>query len=447
MASLSRDGSGWRILFVCPSTKKRRTIRTGRCAKKSAETALNMVEKLVEAKGLGSSIGQQVAAWLDSIEGTPLRDRLAKAGLCEAVTATRLGEFLEGFVDQRRRRGDVTEATLTVWGHTKRNLVEFFGADRSLRSIKPEDADNWNAWLKTHERLAENTIRKRCQFAKRFFNVAERRRLVERNPFKGLVGTTIPVPERQFFVDRDTVDDLLEECPTSEHRLLLLFARYMGVRVPSEICPLKWTDINWESMTIIVTSPKTKRHRDGHQRVVPIFPEVFPALLEASENAPEGAVWIFPSIRSNAKNLRTWLERAILKTGRRAWPRLWVNFRSSRATELANEYPSHVAAAWLGHTETIANQHYRQVTSEHVEKATTKPTGAMPKTGEPGVKKLAHIPAHSPQFAGNHASPRNEKSPENPAIDGAGGVLITPLVEDNGLEPMTFWLPARRSPN
>ena len=80
MASLSKDGNGWRILFVCPSTKKRRTIRTGRCAKKNAETALNMVERLVEAKQLGTPVDRQTATWLDSIDGT-LRDRLAKAGL------------------------------------------------------------------------------------------------------------------------------------------------------------------------------------------------------------------------------------------------------------------------------------------------------------------------------------------------------------------------------
>ncbi len=447
MASLSKDGSGWRILFVCPTTRKRRTVRTGQCAKKTAGTALSMVEKLVEAKSLGSSIGQQVSGWLESIEGTVLRTRLAKAGLCESVTATRLGEFLEGFIDQRRRRSDVTEATLTVWGHTKRNLVEFFGADRPLRSIKVEDADSWNAWLKTSQKLAENTIRKRCQFAKRFFNVAERRNLVERNPFKGLVGTTIPVPERQFFIDRDTVDDLLEECPTAEHRLMLLFARYLGVRIPSEIVPLKWTDINWETMQIVVTSPKTKRHRDGHQRVVPIFPEVAGELHRVWDAAPSGAVYIFPSIRSAEKNQGTWLKRAILRTGRQPWPRLWVNFRSSRATELANEYPSHVAAAWLGHTETIANQHYRQVTGEHVAQATTKPTGAMPRNGKRATENPAQIPAHSPHLLANQGSPRNETSPTFPEESEACGVMITPLVEDNGLEPMTFWLPARRSPN
>ncbi len=160
MASLSKDGNGWRILFVCLTTKKRRTIRTGRCAKKNAETARNMVERLIEAKTLGAAIDQQAAAWLDSIDGK-LRERLAKAGLTEVTAATLLGSFLDEYIELRRRRGDVTDSTIEVWGHTRRNLVGYFGSDKDIRTITPTDADHWAAWLKTDQNLAENTIRKR----------------------------------------------------------------------------------------------------------------------------------------------------------------------------------------------------------------------------------------------------------------------------------------------
>ncbi len=153
MASLSKDGAGWRILFVCPSTKKRRTIRTGRCAKKNAETARNMVEKLIEAKTLGTALDQQTAAWLESIDGK-LRDRLASTGLVEAARATLLGSFLDEIIDHRRRRGDVTGSTLTAWGHTCRNLVDYFGAEKNIRAITSKDADHWAAWLRTDEDLA-----------------------------------------------------------------------------------------------------------------------------------------------------------------------------------------------------------------------------------------------------------------------------------------------------
>ena len=65
-----KDGHGWRILFVCPATKKRRTVRLGRGAKKNAETARHMIEKLIEAKRLASAIDPRTAAWLAPLMGS-----------------------------------------------------------------------------------------------------------------------------------------------------------------------------------------------------------------------------------------------------------------------------------------------------------------------------------------------------------------------------------------
>ena len=185
MASLSKDGTGWRILFVCPTTKKRRTIRIGKCAKKNAETIRNMIEQLVQAKVLGTPNDQRTAAWLASIDGK-LLDRLAKAGLAEATGTSLLGEFLDGYIDQRRRRGDFEGSTLLVWGHVKRNLYEFFGRDKDLRKITSFDADEWCAWLVEDQELAENTICKRVQLTKSLFKVAVRRKIISENPFADL---------------------------------------------------------------------------------------------------------------------------------------------------------------------------------------------------------------------------------------------------------------------
>ena len=216
----------------------------------------------------------------------------------ESGPAVLLGPFVDGYIDQRRKRGDVTDSTIEVWGHTRRNLVAYFGADKDVRTVTAADADEWAAWLRSNEGLAENTIRKRCQFAKRFFGVAVRRKLIPENVFSGLVGTIVSVPERQYFIPRETVDALLDQCHGPEFRLLVIMGRYLGVWVPSEIVPLKWGDVDWENMRIVITSPKTKRHRDRDKRVCPIFPEVAPALRGVWEAAPEGAVWIFPSIRT-----------------------------------------------------------------------------------------------------------------------------------------------------
>ncbi len=432
MASLSKDGSGWRILFVCPTTRKRPTIRLGECSKKNAQTTLNMVETLVEAKSLGQPMKQQTAAWLESITRTPLRERLAKVGLCEATTATLLGDFLDELSDQRVRRGDVKKCTVVSWGHTRRNLVEFFGADRMIDSITPADADEWAAWLAGHKQLAENTVRKRSANAKMFFRVAVRRKQIATNPFEGLVGSVTPSRGRQYFIPRETVTALLDQCRGPEFRLLLLFARYMGCRVPSEIVPLTWGDVDWENRRVVITSPKTERHPGGDKRVCPIFPEVFPALQDAFDTAPEGEVYVFPSVRSGEKNLRTWLKRAIVKAGLTPWPRLWQNFRATRSTELADLFPSHVAAAWLGHTEKIADGHYRQVTTDHFRRATTESTG--PQT-QPQI--LAQNPAHSPHVKPHQDYSKNDMTPVFQGSDVRRDTLMSVNMGDEGLEPPT----------
>ena len=68
-------------------------------------------------------------------------------------------------------------------------------------------------------------------------------------------------------------------------------------------------------------------------------------------------------------NLRTQFQRIIRWAGLSPWPKLWQNFRASRATELANEFPAHVAAAFLGHSTVVASKFYWQVTDADFERA------------------------------------------------------------------------------
>jgi hypothetical protein len=58
------------------------------------------------------------------------------------------------------------------------------------------------------------------------------------------------------------------------------------------------------------------------------------------------------------------------RAGVKAWPKLFQNLRSTRETELADEFPVHVVCEWIGNTELIAAKHYLQVREEHFEAAT-----------------------------------------------------------------------------
>ena len=134
---------------------------------------------------------------------------------------------------------------------------------------------------------------------------------------------------------------------------------------------MTWRDVDFAGKRFIVRASKTEHHEDGGVRVVPMFPELVPLFQTVFDEAPEGTVHVISRYRAASVNLRTQFQRYIEKAGVKPWPKLWQNLRASRATELADLYPSHVCAAWLGHTERIADAFYRQVTDEHFTRATS----------------------------------------------------------------------------
>ena len=118
---------------------------------------------------------------------------------------------------------------------------------------------------------------------------------------------------------------------------------------------------------------------------------------------------IFPEVRGSDQNFGTWFRRLILRAGVVPWPKLFQNLRASRATELVNEFPSHVCCSWLGHSEAIADANYRMTTDQHVETAITKPTGKIVDAGERvPLEKVARICARSVCLKG--PAPRNAQN-------------------------------------
>src|SRR5262245_31727730 len=57
------------------------------------------------------------------------------------------------------------------------------------------------------------------------------------------------------------------------------------------------------------------------------------------------------------------------KAGAKPWARLFHNLRGSRETELAQDFPIHVVAQWLGNTPKVAAAHYLQVRDIDFERA------------------------------------------------------------------------------
>ena len=159
--------------------------------------------------------------------------------------------------------------------------------------------------------------------------------------------------------------------------MIFALSRFGGLRCPSEVLGLRWTDVDWDAGRLRIEAVKTEL------RFLPMFPEIRKALEETWEAAPEGAVYCVGRYRSGSANLRTQLMRILVSAGVSPWPKLFVNLRSSCRTELQEEFPDHVVNKWIGHSAKVAEKHYLQVTDEHWGKAIESGTPAGSPIGTP----------------------------------------------------------------
>ena len=219
------------------------------------------------------------------------------------------------------------------------------------------------------------------------------------NPFEGMAATVRADKARQFFVSREIARKVIEACPDAQWRLLFALSRYGGLRCPSEHLALRWSDVDRERNRIRVTSPKTEHHEGKDCRLIPLFPELRPHLLEVFEQAEPGTDFVITRYRGGACNLRTHFCRIIRKAGLQPWPKPWHNLRSTRQTELAERYPIHVVCAWIGNSRAVAQEHYLQVTDAHFSQAVEPSTkNGSPPTPRDSAQNPAQYPAES---AGN----------------------------------------------
>jgi len=415
MASIGNDPNGRKRILFFDAHGVRRTMRIGRVTESEAKSIKTHVEHIIACQIAGSAPKVSTSLWLADLDDT-MKKRLAKFGLAvwQERKAETLGTFLDGYIAER---SDVKRSTATVFGHTRRCLVEYFGADKPLAQITAADASKWRRWLTTHEfprrhgrkggRLADSTIRRRCSIARQFFNEAVDDRLITENPFRKLKGIGVTANRsRDYFLSLDDATKIIDACPDSEWRLLFALSRYGGFRCPSEHLALTWGDVDWVGGRINVRSPKTEHHGEKHAaREIPIFHELRPyledAFILAGEHVLDPSAPVIRRYRGTNVNLRTQLNRIIKRAGLTPWPKLFQNLRATRETELAKVHPIHVVCAWIGNSQVIANKHYLQVTDEDFAVA----------------QKVAQTAAVRPVTEGNLAE-ANSENPEEFAESG-----------------------------
>ncbi|MEM7621751.1 MAG: site-specific integrase [Planctomycetota bacterium] len=368
MASITNEPNGRRTIQVVGTDGKRRSIRLGKVSKRHAEAVRSRIEELISCQKTGQSRPAELSEWIESTDDA-FHARLVNASLVSERHRVTLAGFIDDYIDSRT---DTKVSTRTVYRRARRHLVMFFGDDKLMREITPAEADRFRIFL-GEQGLAAATARRAIGICKQLFRAAVRAGLIPTNPFADLSSATVVNPARAFFVDRATIDKVLAAATDDEWRLLIGLSRFGGLRVPSEPLMLTWGDIDLAKERIRVKSPKTEHHRGKAERMTPLFPELRSLFDAVRPNEPDPEAPVITRYRMTTVNLRTRLMKTIKRAGFEPWPKLWHNMRASRETELVERFPSHVVAAWLGHTVIIAEKHYLQVTEEHFAKAAELP--------------------------------------------------------------------------
>lgn len=460
MASASRDGKGWRVNPIIDG--RRRTIRLpSSLSERQADSAAAHISALAGARAVGASPDATTLRWLSGLSDR-IYARLAGVGLVDPRAkgqAVTIGQLLEAVFGTLT----VKPGTALVYGQTRTSMEKYFTTARALSSIGSLDIDGWRRSM-ADEKLAGPTISKRVKTARMFFARAVTWKMITENPLAGVRAGRQDNPERARFIERETVQRVLDACPDHEWRLIVGLSRYAGLRCPSEHLTLTWPD--WD----VGRGALTVHGKMNRVRRVPVAPELAVLLQETFDAAEPGATFVITRYRDTNSNLRTQLNRILGAAGVDSWPRLFHNLRASCQSEWTERYPLASVCRWLGNTPAVAAIHYLQARDSHFDAATTSSADgsvahgvaqrrpATPRSGRkssaadergsgadgPELPEDAELCGLTPAAGGKgEVTPRgSERGPDFPSeITGpenggtAGGTLPAPFVA-----PVRDWL-------
>ncbi|WP_162006877.1 tyrosine-type recombinase/integrase [Roseimaritima sediminicola] len=341
---------------------KRRSLYLASLSKRAADNVARHVDELATAYAANIPPAPETTRWANGTEGS-IRKSLERWGLIDSRPAQTADcrlcvPFFESWIVENCR----TDRTENNYRQAVKWFVRRFGSDRTLTSITPAEFASWHRWMIHADRLAPSTANKHAKRIRTLFKNAIDARLLAENPGTGTKLGSEVNSDRDHYVSREDAARIIAVCDT-EWALIFGLCRFAGLRCPSEVTALLWSDIDWEAGRIRIDSPKTGL------RFCPLWPALRPLLDAAWDAAPEGAKYVIGRHRDKESNLRTQLTRIVQRAGLIPWPKGFVNLRASCRTDLEGRFESHVCDAWMGHSSKIAHKHYLRVTEAHWERA------------------------------------------------------------------------------
>jgi integrase len=227
-------------------------------------------------------------------------------------------------------------------------LVEKITADRLLE---------WKAVLLT--KFAPASVAGFMKIAKMIFGWAVDHEWLSRNPLKKIPNGSFVNRNKDRIVTMEEYAKLLEACPNQEWRTIIALARIGGLRCPSELQRLRWSDVHWAENRFVVRSPKTEHHEGHRERIIPLFPELRSelerhfSLDEAKENE-----FVIQGLQNSCWNLHPAFQAIAKRAGLGTIIRPFDNMRMTRSNEVDRKFGPKKESLWIGHSEKVMKKHY-----------------------------------------------------------------------------------------
>ena len=465
--SVNHDKKGYRLSIQLPSgfktTMRLKSVGIRNQADHNFVKA--KLDALIACSSLGTTPTLEVQEWLKKIP-EPLYRKVQDLGLVGNRAHDMLvPQALDAFI-QNQGQGK-TQGTLKVWNRAKTHCEQFF-ASYTIRNVDVSAAQGLRRYLlklpgKQGGTMAEATVRKTCGVMSMVMDQAIREGVITHNPFK--LGK-VPISAgrnraREVYVSKADVLQVIQHASDHEDRCVIGLSRFGGLRIPSEIKNLRWSDVDWERRELKVISPKTAGCGKG-TRVVPLFPELFDLLEKAHDSMGEESEFILPTLRIHT-NLNVRLRRLIEGAGVEPYPKVTHNLRASCVSDWSREYPTSEVAEWAGHTEIVLHNHYlRNVNSNHASQAALKAASkaqAKESQSDGDSKALAgDVYVTVSPLVSRHRAESDSPRPQGPNGDSDAAdhrrhfvttgdqTYASKKVDLIGLEPTTSSMPWKRSP-
>jgi hypothetical protein len=347
----TKQGS-WQLNFTDDGFQK--TLYLGKhFTAVSADRVSVIVTEILHVRSRGDTLPLEL---MQRISKLPKRVQgsIERLGLISSVLDLTLQEFFERFAKTKEA---LKPKTLKFYDDWYKRFYRYFGKTTMVSTITSDVAKKFAEYC--DDNLSPCTIYRGLGACRTIFSMAVTLRIVTENPFEGIILGERKNELRQFYVTRELLNKVLEYCIDDRDKLIIVLARFAGLRIPSELVKLRFCDF---SNNVIRVHEETKTG----SREVPLFKEVR-QVFERLSGAPDE--FVFPGPYSAEWYPWCMLSDTIERANLERWQKLFINMRSSCITDLDDlGYSEKTLDAIFGNSAEVRRIHYLQLQKERAYK-------------------------------------------------------------------------------